>query len=507
MTFAIPLTLFLAMAAQAPDGAAAAIVPFVDDEVVLVGRLDLMKWDVKASARQLLGKPAEDPDVSAGVQMIDGWATAFKKAGAKEVFVLVGLNDMPGYPVVVVPLAEGADGAAITRMLTQGGMGVPIRWPACETIHGAVVAGTPQALARIKEAKPAPRPELAAALEAAKDAPLAVALVPSDVQRRAIEESFRELPAEVGGGPISILTKGLNWGLVTLALEPSPMLKGVVQAKDAQAAQALEKTLATGLKSLIQMVGGQPGMADLATAMNQIKPVAAANQVTLEADLAKSTELVMVPISQVREASRRVQCVNNLKQIALAMHNYHSAHNAFPPAYSTNKEGKPLLSWRVLILPYLDQAKPLYDQFHLNEPWDSEHNKALISRMPEVFTCPSGSRALAAAGKTCYLTPRGPHTVFPGALGIKLQQVTDGTSNTIFTVDAGDPKATVWTKPDDWEIAPNFNPQDLFEHHPEGTPVGFADGSVRFLKATIDPAVLRILLTRDGGEVPNQSDF
>ncbi len=507
MTFAIPLTVFLAMTAQAHDGAAAAVAPFVDDEVALVGRLDLMRWDVKASARQLLGKPADDPDVSAGVEMIDGWATAFMKAGAKEVFVLVGLNDMPGYPVVVVPLAEGADGAAITRMLTQGGLGVPIRWPACETIHGAVVAGTPQALARIKEATPTPRPELAAALEAAKDAPLAIVLVPSEIHRKALEESIPELPAEVGGGPITVLTRGLRWGLLTLVLEPKPTLRGVVEAKDAQAAQVLEKTLATGLKTLAQRIGGQPGMADLVAALNQIKPMAAANQVTLEAELAKSAELVMVPIGQAREASRRAQCVNNLKQIALAMHNYHSAHNAFPPAFTTNREGKPLLSWRVLILPYLDQAKPLYDQFHRDEPWDSEHNKALISKMPEVFTCPSGSRSLAGEGKTCYLTPRGPHTVFPGAEGIKLQQVTDGTSNTIFIVDAGDPKAVVWTQPDDWEIAPHFNPQDLFGHHPNGMNVGFADGSVRFLKATIDPAVLHLLLTRDGGEIPDQNDF
>lgn len=498
MTLAIPLTLLLTMTAQAPD--ASAVAPFVGDQVAVVGHLDLMKWDVKATARQLLGKPADDPDVFAGVQMLDGYVAAFKKAGAQEVFVLIDITDMPGYPMVVVPLTEGADGAAITRMF-KGGM--PISFPACETVHGAVVAATPEALARLKAAKPAPRPELAVALKAAKGAPLAIALIPSDVQRRALEESI----PEIGGGPITTVTRGLSWGVLTLVLEPKPALHGVFQAKDAAAATALEKTLSTGLKTLAQMVRSQPEMADLAAAVDQIKPVVAADQIALFADLAQSAELAAVPIGQVREGFRRAQCTNNLKQIALAMHNYHSAHNSFPPAFTTNKEGKPLLSWRVLVLPYLDQQQALYAQFHQDEPWDGEHNKALISKMPQVFACPSGSRVLAGEGKTCYLTPRGPHTVFPGAEGIKLQQITDGISTTIFVVDAGDPKAVVWTQPVDWDIAPNLDPKDLFGHHPQGMSVGLADGSVRFLKATIAPDILRDLLTRNGGEVNGPSDY
>ena len=89
-----------------------------------------------------------------------------------------------------------------------------------------------------------------------------------------------------------------------------------------------------------------------------------------------------------REAAIRAQCTNNEKQIALALHNYHDQHNSFPPAFSQGKDGKPLLSWRVLILPFLDQQQALYDQFHLDEAWDSPHNRTLIAKMPAVLSLP-----------------------------------------------------------------------------------------------------------------------
>ena len=87
-----------------------------------------------------------------------------------------------------------------------------------------------------------------------------------------------------------------------------------------------------------------------------------------------------------------VQCVNNLKQIALAMHNFHAGNNAFPRPAILDEKGKPLLSWRVAILPYIDQ-QALYDKFKLDEPWDSPHNKALLKEMPAIYRCPIRTKA------------------------------------------------------------------------------------------------------------------
>jgi prepilin-type processing-associated H-X9-DG protein len=314
------------------------------------------------------------------------------------------------------------------------------------------------------------------------------------------------LPPELGGGPITTLTRGVRWATLAMTFEPKPTLRAVVQAKDADTAKSLQALTQNAWKLLVERTEANPELADLAKALGQMTPAAQGDRVTLEADLQASAALVAVPVRKAREAARRSQCVNNLKQIALAMHNFHATHNSFPPAYSVSEDGKPLLSWRVHILPFLEQ-KALYDQFKLDEPWDSPHNKALISRLPSTYICPSASGKLAAEGKTSYLTPRGANTIFPGANAVRLQEITDGTSNTILVIDANDEAAVPWTKPDDWEVPAPFTTKGLFGHHVRGTNFAFADGSVKFLKDTIAPITLQALLTRNGGEVLRAEDF
>ena len=108
--------------------------------------------------------------------------------------------------------------------------------------------------------------------------------------------------------------------------------------------------------------------------------------------------LLLPAVQAAREAARRNMSMNNMKQIMLAMHNYHDANGNLPPAFSTDDAGNALLSWRVLILPYLEE-QALYDQFHLDESWNSEHNKTLISKMPEVYAEPSAPMDLAKSGE------------------------------------------------------------------------------------------------------------
>ncbi|MBV9126100.1 MAG: DUF1559 domain-containing protein, partial [Planctomycetes bacterium] len=207
---------------------------------------------------------------------------------------------------------------------------------------------------------------------------------------------------------------------------------------------------------------------------------------------------VLLPaIQRVRMAAMRTQSMNNLKQIALTMHNYHDNHNHFPPAYRAGPKGKPLLSWRVLLLPYLGEPG-LYHEFHLDEPWDSEHNKKLIDRMPKVYRSPASQ---APPGMTIYETVRGPSTVFPGAKGIPLTDIPDGSSNTIMVVEVSDRKAVIWTKPDDFELNEK-NPLDgLGGLWPGGFLAALCDGSVRMIRNTIDPKVLLNLFNRNDGNV------
>ncbi len=209
--------------------------------------------------------------------------------------------------------------------------------------------------------------------------------------------------------------------------------------------------------------------------------------------------LLLPAVQAAREAARRAQCVNNLKQIGLAQHNFHDANNHFA-ADIRDADGKPLLSWRVAILPYLEQ-QDLYNEFHLDERWDSPHNKALIERMPTMYSCPSGKRGVP--GNTFYRGPTGEGTMFDAPDGVGMAGVTDGTSNTIFVAEFKEP--TVWTQPDNLPL--DEKPADLaarlVSDHPGGYNALFVDGSVRFLKLTLDPTLLKALFTRAGGEVVN----
>jgi prepilin-type processing-associated H-X9-DG protein len=213
--------------------------------------------------------------------------------------------------------------------------------------------------------------------------------------------------------------------------------------------------------------------------------------------------LLLPAVQSARQAARRVQSTNNMKQIGIALHNYHDVHKHFPAAYSTDEEGKPLLSWRVQILPYVE-SNSLYNQFHLDEPWDSEHNRKLIAQMPRVYLSPDGA---GEPGKTNYLGAGAEDGIFQGKDPVSFAQIRDGTSNTIATVEANNQSAVIWTKPEDYVPDPSNPAKGLVGLRPDGFNVGFADGSVQFLQEWIDPDTLNALFTRDGGEPVDYSDF
>jgi prepilin-type processing-associated H-X9-DG protein len=206
------------------------------------------------------------------------------------------------------------------------------------------------------------------------------------------------------------------------------------------------------------------------------------------------------------EAARRAQCLNNLKQIGLAMHYYQAAHGTLPPAAVTDKNGRPLLSWRVAILPYLESSH-LYSEFHLDEPWDSPHNRSLLDAMPLVYACPS-DRA-RKPGTTGYQTVIGPATAFtPDFKPLAFQDITDGLSRTFLVGESR--RCVPWTKPEDLPFDMSVPLTGLGSHHGyhnNGFNVLFADGSVRFLKTSITPSVLGALISRNGDEVVSPQSY
>jgi prepilin-type processing-associated H-X9-DG protein len=215
---------------------------------------------------------------------------------------------------------------------------------------------------------------------------------------------------------------------------------------------------------------------------------------------------VAVPVAtmpQDVEGTRRSHCANNLKQIGLAMHAYHDEYGCFPPAYVPDEDGKPMHSWRVLLLPYLEQ-NPLYDQYNFDEPWNSAENLALAHSIPSVYQCPSDT--LASASETSYLMIVGPGTLSDGPTATKIAEITDGTANTILLAEASG-CGVHWLKPEDLDAEQLSyfvnDPVDrgIASEHPAGANFLFCDGAVVFVDAAVDPEVVEPMSTISGGEL------
>jgi hypothetical protein len=333
-----------------------------------------------------------------------------------------------------------------------------------------------------------------------------------DDSRRVLREMFPQLPApfmEIDG---KLLADGVDWAAVTLKLPPDPVVGVAIEAANDDALNVMSGAADKGLAMLKAIVmaasvQGDGEAASLIPVVALLKPETNGQRISIilgdnEEELVAFRQIVAPAVRSAREAARRSQRMNNFKQIALGMLNYDSANKAYPPAATYDAAGKPLLSWRVRILPYIEQ-QALYNEFHLDEPWDSEHNRRLIARMPAIYADPS-EPGLAAQGRTTYQVPVGEGTVFGGRDGMALRDIKDGTSNTILAVEVVADRAVPWTKPEDWEV--DFDDPLRGVRRGENEARGpafvaaYCDGSVQVISNLIDPAMFKGLLTIDGGE-------
>ncbi len=224
---------------------------------------------------------------------------------------------------------------------------------------------------------------------------------------------------------------------------------------------------------------------------------------------------LLLPAVQIaREYGRMAACSNNMQQLKLAIEIYENANGHYPAAYTADADGKPMHSWRVRVLPFLDVGN-LHDKYHFDKPWNDAANKDVIGTYLPIFQCPSHSTSGKSA-KCNYVAITGPDTIWPGAETTKLNDVTDATGSTIVCIETVDGIES-WAEPKDLSLDVLCDPKNaaqtakLFSVHRSNVPgpiyvprycanVVFADTSIRRLSVDFLMKNLRALATRNGGE-------
>lgn len=494
------------------------VAPFVNEDTFAAAGVDVGAVNVVEIAGTLLKwmpAGAVDPvEWTGGAALADGMVRQLQQAGVGNAYLVIGLADIHrgGGPLAIVTARAGQSIETVEQRFRElkqqlGGDDVDI-----QRKGDVVLIGTKSSVARYAALKSSNRTDLVSPLmqHVQEHAMASVVFCPGPDFRRVVRELWPELP-----GPLAPLTGDLIDRLqrVEAVVEPLPNVNPRVAlvANDAATAEQFAK-LRHDLPKIVAELGAQSSEVERAKSFAQLLtdslpakvegPRVIINVSADEAQLEKLRAMLGEAAGKSMEVSWRNERMNQFRQINIALQNFHDTSKHLPPAAICSKDGKPLLSWRVAILPFIDERN-LYKEFHLDEPWDSPHNAALIRKMPAIYADPDFHlRQLAREGKTTYQVPVGPETVFHDNIGTPFRDITDGTSRTILVVEVAPSQAVEWTKPADWEVDLAHPKKGVERTDRDYFTTGFADAHTEIITVPkIDDAKLRALLTRAGGEV------
>ncbi len=492
------LTLSLATSALAEP---VDLKPFINEHTLIVIHIDLTRMKFAELGPKLVDliEPNLSTTNAEAAEAFMKFDQALAELGIHELNLVHGLNDLIYPPPIILNVTGLESTEKIKQLFTDllKRSGVVVR-----KMHGAMVVGNEKQLAALERSQSSNRPDISAGLKVVEKAPFFAVFSLADNLKKALEQMTPHLPEEVGGGSIQVLTRGLKQVVLSVDTGPAYHAELSIECASPRSAEDIQqlyqniiKTIRASIRADLQL-DSDAIVAILDYAVKSFELKCVGNKLLMQADLGKEFK-VFPPLLRSFHRSNFTLSMNHIKQIMLALFNFESTFGSFPFDI-TDAKGKPLLSWRVRLLPYLEQDL-LFKQFHLNEPWDSEHNKKLIASMPKIFMAPGQNPRIT--GKTTYLAPRG-KGLFMDSLkgkGTRINDICDGTSNSIAIVEVDDDQAVIWTRPDDYLVDPKNPTKGLLKHHSKGFIVGLCDGSARFIPK--DYSSIWEMFTIAGGEV------
>ena len=424
--FGAAICLFVALLtfqpASAQESHSKALARYITSDVVGVFYVDLDKLDLESTiqAAAKLGFQEQDElaDLVEAMPMIKATIAQLKQAGISRAYALLRAADLQSLSTSwVMPLKPGSDPVAAKAAFASAATIFRQHFMAeLEATDDAVFAASNQLqIDQLKNSRPIDTSGSQPMWDALGNGATGVVMFFDDDSRTVIRQLMPSLPAPFETITGKLIADDLAWGGAELTLDQTPSLKLEMQANSEEAAVTIEQGLTRSYRLLQQMPQTKQYLpeSEFGFFLDALSPTRQANRVTvstkkLTANMDRLGKVLAPQVKAARVEAAKSRRLNTLRQLALANHNFESAHGHFPTQASVDKSGKLLLSWRVQILPFLGRSEQqLYDQFHLDEPWDSEHNLKLVEQMPEIFEDPNPlSRQNNKAGKTIYLGMR-----------------------------------------------------------------------------------------------------
>ena len=460
---------------------------YLESTTVAVVQLDLARVDLPATAKfvQTNFPGMFNAQTINGIQLAAGGIVqSLRGAGVTKVYATLSTLEITrGHLALIIPCtkpeAVRVPLDSILAMVPES-LGYKIH-----VNNDSIIVATDSVWQRFSKTPKAERNDLSNALDQVASSSVGIVINVREELRSEMVDAFPErLPT---GWPVAFSPKALMEDVVTLqiAIQTPPGVQATLSAN------CRDPKATTRVSALANEAIEKLGLVSLkCTATDKQARVSSGGDefIAMIRDITKSG----------RSSAAEMQQGNNLKQVGIAVHNFYSAYDGLPPRMTVSEKKTPLLSWRVFLLPFLAQ-QALYNEFHLDEPWDSPHNLKLVDRIPPCYQ--SLQFPDLQLGRTLVQAPLIPGSAWDGNTNqvMTFQDITDGTSETICFVVAPKSKAVAWTKPDDLTLGVDTLVTDLFGDR-DFIEVAFFDSSVRRLERKIDVNSLKVYLTHAGGE-------